>query len=587
MKEVLISERFDDIYFSKEDGLAETQHVFLDGNNLPNAWAGRNRFTIFETGFGTGLNFFSVWKLFEETAQDKQHLDFISVEKYPLKTGEILQALDPWLSFFDGRIENFLKLYPIRIAGFHRIQVTNQITLTLIFDDINEALPQVQAQVDCWFLDGFTPAKNPEMWTNILYENMARLSVEGARYATFTAAGDVRRGLKAVGFSVEKQKGFGRKRDMMAGGYNGEKTSNQRTHHNKRAKKIAIIGGGLAGTSCAYMLKKYGFEPVIYEAGESLASGASGNELGLYNPRFSKLRDPMAQFYVSAYANFLTIAKQAGDRIENNSCGVLYLVNDEKRQDRFDSMIQNWGWSDDHMRLISADKASEIAGIEIQYDALYLPEAGSVHPRKLCEYYAKDIEVRFNNSITDVADIDADAVILCCGAEVAKFENLSWLTLNKTRGQLSVVKVNEASTSLKCAVNYGGYITPARNNIHIVGATFEKHIRHNDVTQESHEANIAELKANLFAQEKFDVDDGRAAYRVASPDHFPVIGAMPSHDNIYVCTALGSYGVVSSLMGAQIITDLLRGASQNVPSNVLKALSPQRFVDRASKKGAF
>ena len=299
----------------------------------------------------------------------------------------------------------------------------------------------------------------------------------------------------------------------------------------------------------------------------------------------------MARFYASAYANFLHIVKQAGGEIENNPCGVLYLMNGEKRQDRYEAMTQNWDWHDNHMHLISAGKASKISGVELQCGALYLPEAGSVNPQKLCEYYAREVEVRFNSRIESLEDIEADsdcgAVILCCGVGGSEFEELSWLRLNKTRGQLSTVEANESSSLLKCAVNYGGYITPNKKNTHVVGATFEKHIQHNKVTQESHEANLFELKEHIFTDDEFDIKNGRAAYRVASPDHFPVIGKVPSCDNLYVCTALGSYGLVSSFMGAQIIADLLRGGPLCVPLDVLDALSPQRFVDRASKKGAF
>jgi len=222
MKGAPRSDQFDDIYFSAEDGLAETKHVFLGGNGLPQAWQGKKSFTICETGFGTALNFLSAWKLFEETANEGQTLDFISFEKYPLTPEVIKEALSPWADHFGERIERLCAEYPLRIAGFHRIKISSQITLTLIFDDVNDAISQLMASVDCWFLDGFTPAKNPDMWSETLFQNMARLSKNGATFSTFTAAGDVRRGLASAGFSVEKQKGYGRKRDMIAGNFEGE-----------------------------------------------------------------------------------------------------------------------------------------------------------------------------------------------------------------------------------------------------------------------------------------------------------------------------------------------------------------------------
>lgn len=217
MSAVPRSEIFDDIYFSPQDGLAETAHVFLKGNNLPGAWLNKPRFTIAETGFGTGLNFFSAWKLFEETTQDGETLDFVSVEKYPLQASQISTYLEPWSDYFEGRIEKLCALYPLCIPGFHRIQLSPSITLTIIFDDVNAALARIEHTIDCWFLDGFKPSSNPDMWSDKVFAEMGRLSKPGTTLATFTSAGFVRKGLEAAGFSVEKIQGFGTKREMTVG----------------------------------------------------------------------------------------------------------------------------------------------------------------------------------------------------------------------------------------------------------------------------------------------------------------------------------------------------------------------------------
>jgi len=215
------SREFDDLYFSADGGLAESEFVFLGGNNLPQNWLDTDRFVICEAGFGTGLNFLAAWRLFEETTQPRQSLDFISFEKYPLKGEEIALYLQPWREVLGDRLQQLLTLYPPIIPGFHRIMLNERVTLTLIFDDVNEAIPKLLADVDAWFLDGFKPATNPDMWSGTVIENMARLSRKGARLATFTAAGKVRRDLAAAGFAVEKVAGFGRKRDMTIGYYKG------------------------------------------------------------------------------------------------------------------------------------------------------------------------------------------------------------------------------------------------------------------------------------------------------------------------------------------------------------------------------
>ena len=604
MKGAPRSAQFDDIYFSAKNGLEETAHVFLKGNNLPVAWEGRQNFTICETGFGTGLNFLSAWKLFEETADQAQTLDFISVEKYPLSVAEIKTALEPWAAHFGSQLDILLEKYPLRVAGFHRVKINPQITLTLLIGDIANELPALEAAVDCWFLDGFTPAKNPDMWSAEVFNQMARLSKQGASYATFTAAGDVRRGLQAAGFTVEKKKGFGHKRDMIVGRFESSchsdcseaewrkpiapsKRSLDYDRDDKKVKKIAIIGGGLAGTSCAYVLKQYGFDPIIYEAAEHLGAGASGNTVGLYNPRFSKLRDDLSKFFVPAYAQFINIVKQAGSAVDYTPCGALHLMNTPEKVERFHSMVDNWQWHESHLQVVDAKKASEIAGISIDHDALYLPDSGYVSPKKLCEFYAQDVEVHFNRPIKDVHEIEADAVILACGAAVKNFDALTWLPIDAVRGQISALQETPQSRNLKCDIHYGGYMTPSRDGVHMTGSTFEKWIKHTEVMDEGHDRNIETLQKNVafLKEENFQAVSGRAGMRAATNDRFPVVGMVPNNPNSYVTAAFGSHGLVGSIAAAHYLADLLRGHRSCMPIKTAYALSPQRFVDRAAKKG--
>jgi tRNA 5-methylaminomethyl-2-thiouridine biosynthesis bifunctional protein len=234
--------------------------------------------------------------------------------------------------------------------------------LTLIFDDVNAVMPGLDEKVDCWFLDGFKPKKNPEMWTETVFENMARMSNGGA-FATFTAAGFVRRG---CGGRVRCQavKGYGTKWHMLTG---------------CKAMKVAIIGAGLAGTAAAWALRQAGAEPVIYEAGPEIAPGASGNPVGLYNPRLSAERS----FYSDAFPLALKAFEQLRDT-DWNECGALHLITDEKRQKKFTDAVKSWGWPRGEMRIVNKAEASEIAGVGVHYDALYLARSGTISPKKLC-----------------------------------------------------------------------------------------------------------------------------------------------------------------------------------------------------------
>ncbi len=219
MNDVPRSEQFDDVYFSAQDGLAETQHVFLAGNNLPDMWAGKSEFTICETGFGTGLNFLAVLQLLAQGARP-ENLHFISFERYPLTREVIGESLARW-DALSLELDKLLSVYPVDIYdGIYELDVMDGVELTLIIGDVNVEIPTLEARVDCWFLDGFKPSSNPDMWSDVVFSNMARLSREGASFATFTAAGFVRRGLQAAGFDVRKVRGFGRKREMCVGSFN-------------------------------------------------------------------------------------------------------------------------------------------------------------------------------------------------------------------------------------------------------------------------------------------------------------------------------------------------------------------------------
>ncbi len=211
---------FSDVYFSTDNGLAETEYVFIEGNALTTRWQTlqqQPQFTIVETGFGTGLNFLCAAKLWLKLAPTHAKLHFISVEKHPLTTEQLQQALQLWPQLNEF-YEPLIAQYPTLTTLQPSIQLFNQqITLTLLIGDATEEISQIGQPVDAWFLDGFAPSQNPEMWQPKLFSQMARLSNAGTTFATFTSAGEVRRGLIAAGFKVFKRSGFGKKREMLQG----------------------------------------------------------------------------------------------------------------------------------------------------------------------------------------------------------------------------------------------------------------------------------------------------------------------------------------------------------------------------------
>lgn len=216
------STAFDDVYFSSDDGLLETEYVFIQGNALISRWQSLadSSFTILETGFGTGLNFLCACKAWLEHAPANALLHFISVEKYPLRYADMQKALQHWQTLRPIASELLTQYETLLNTGTTTL-FNNRIRLQVLFGDATECLSKINTKADAWFLDGFAPSKNPQMWQPALFEQMARLSHSETTFATFTSAGVVRRGLAAAGFKVNKQPGFGKKREMISGYFMG------------------------------------------------------------------------------------------------------------------------------------------------------------------------------------------------------------------------------------------------------------------------------------------------------------------------------------------------------------------------------
>lgn len=573
------SQLFDDVYFSAEDGLAETWHVFLSGNRLPQGWAGKERFTIAETGFGTGLNFLAAWTLWDETASAGQSLSYISVEKYPLSADEIRTALEPWKHVFADRLDALLKNYPLRIGGWHRIELAANVTLLLIFDDANRALPELKASVDAWFLDGFAPAKNPDMWSETVFQAIAINSHSKTTLASFTAAGLVRRGLAEVGFHIEKARGYGRKRDMTIGKFLGGAETEKAP---KNYRKIAIIGGGLAGSSIAHELSAVDIETHIYQS-PNHAKAASNNVRGLYNPRFTSHRNSISDFYASAFALAIRTFQDT-ENCEFLPEGALHLITDEDKRKKLVGAFTSWGWHTDHMRMLSSAEASEIAGLPLTQNALFLPDSGTINPSSLCEYWKSGSMVQ-TTEITDlkrygsswkISDQVYDAVVLACGPGLLKLDLTKTLPLQTVRGQVTYIS---SALSLNTNLCYGGYLTPAHNGQHILGSTFQPWLDDTEPEDKDDAANLLQLRnAVPDFGDVASVSGHRAALRVAAKDRFPVAGLIPGHDNLYISGAHGSHGLVSSTMAAQIIANEILGQVASLPQSTLDLLSPDRFT---------
>ena len=205
---------FNDIYHSEENGREEKRHVFINGNNISSRWQKNNDFKIAELGFGTGLNFIETWWQWKIHRKEKQKLTYFSVENQFMRKQDARRALERWREL-QPLTNRLMKLWENLSDG--EVTVDQQTTLRVLKGNADVRVKEIPPKIDAWYLDGFSPSRNPDMWSAELMLEVGRLTVPNGTFATYSAAGSVRRNLTAAGFKVEKSNGYGKKREMLWG----------------------------------------------------------------------------------------------------------------------------------------------------------------------------------------------------------------------------------------------------------------------------------------------------------------------------------------------------------------------------------
>lgn len=597
--EIPISKQFGDVYFSKDNGLFETRHVFLNGNDLSERLANLKDFEYFsvgETGFGTGLNILALWQLWRQVRPDNQsHLHAISVEKFPLSKTDLIRALNVW-DELKPLAEQLIEQYPLPIAGCHRLTFPKErFSIDLWLGDAQEIFPSMAKTkaVNAWFLDGFAPSCNPDMWEQNVLNNIVRLSGYGTTFASFSVAGILKRGLKAHGIDISRPRGFGHKREMLKAVWNlpesdeGSLELDQTHALATKQQHIAIIGAGVAGLSTAWAFAARGHQVTLYEQNNAL-SGASGNPLALLNPKLCPIEQSHEhlmtlswQHALNFYKNFNAFRPLQIQQIAlKNADELLDLVNQYPAQ-----VVTN-----------SANS------LETDYSSILLTEAGSVSPHQLrdeilqhpcinlkiahvtalvsCE---SKVQLQTNNQVI----AEADHVVVCCARESAALFD-SYPQLKPIRGQVSWVDNTFAPLPLNEAYSYGGYCMQLDASQMILGASFYPNREDQDVLPEDHVHNF-ELIHSVFPEyaEKLPSPSawqGRASIRAQSLDYFPLVGKMQDNSRIATFAGLGSKGFLFAPLCSEILVAQILGEACPVPDRLLQKLNPQRFQKKVKPK---
>lgn len=642
-----VSSDFGDVYFSNDNGLSETRYVFLQQNRLPARFSHHDSdsFVIGETGFGTGLNFLATMQAFLEQAPQSgngSRLHFISFEKYPLTQDDLRKALAAWPEL--GHLsQDLVAQWPLPLSGCHRLHFAGgRIHLDLWFGDIKDMLPQVphraEGLVDAWYLDGFSPAKNPEMWTQELFDGLARLARPDCSIATFTCAGFVRRGLIAAGFAMKKVKGHGSKREMLV----GDRTDKQPqqtivpwyARPAGRTGEVVIIGGGIASTMTALSLVERGRKVTLLCADGEPATGASGNRQGALYPLLNGEHDALSRFYSLAfgYARQRLLALAERHPIAFELCGVTQLGYDDKSAAKLAKMSQG-PFPSELMHPLSTLEVEQVVGLPCGHSGVSYPQGGWLCPADFTRAAIKEaqasglLQVEYHTQVSAIAEQadgwqvesqdgrhwQAPNLVVAAGHQLPAMLPFAELPLYPVRGQVSHVPTTASLRQLKTVLCYDGYLTPMHNDQHCIGASYGRNQSSLEFRAEEQILNQVRLQACLPEQTwpaEVDVSDNeaRVGVRCASRDHLPVVGPvarlqgladhyaqlqhdqhnaqpLPLHPGLYVLGALGSRGLCSAPLCGELLASEICGDPLPLAADLLEALHPARYWVRKLLKG--
>ena len=567
------SREFDDVYHSAAGGPAQAEHVFLKGNGLPARWAGRERFVILETGFGLGLNFLVTWQAWRRDPARCRRLHFVSVEKRPFSL-EDLRTLHGRYPELEKEAAELHAHWPMLVQGGHRAELENgRVVLTVFFSDIR-ILRDLRLAADAIYLDGFSPAKNPDMWSPAVLRSVSRLAARGATAATWSVAAPVRHALEETGFAVEKRPGFGDKREMLsATSIHGKEI------FSAKEKKAAVIGAGLAGAALCERLCARGWEVDLYERHPAPAQEASGNLAGTFHPIVTPDDSVFARLTRAGFLLSSSLWRKLPG-IRWDPCGALQLARDDKElASQRRSVV---GLPPEYAQYVTREEASRHAGVAVAADGLWFPAAGWIQPQTLVkaqlEACGSRLTKKFNCELRKIPE--APTVILANSTD--QLHPVPHLRLRRVRGQLTYVPEN-AIEAPRVVVLRGGMVLPPVEGRCVVGASYDLDDEDAASRADSHAGNIERLARILSIKIPLSGLEGRVAFRSVTPDRLPVVGKLA--EGVYGAFAFGSRGLLWAALAAEMIAAELEGEPLPLEGALAKALDAGRFRRRAESRG--
>lgn len=626
------SSRYGDVYASRDGALGQARHVFLGGNELPLRWAGRGQFVVLETGFGLGTNFLAAWQAWRDDPERPGRLHFVSVERHPLAAADLQRAAPAPLQPLALQLA---AQWPLPLPGLHRLPFEGErVVLTLALGDAAELLPQLLLGADAFFLDGFAPDRNPAMWSPPLVKALARLARPGATLATWCTAGAVREALAASGFAVQRRRGYGHKREMLAARFEPRWKLRRREPPLPYAgdRQAVIVGAGLAGCAAAQALARRGWQVELLDAGGEPAGGASALPWGLLHPQVSPDDNLLARL---TRAGFLLGRRQlaqphCADGLPIwHECGVLQQAGDDGQADAMRQAMARLDLPPQYVQWLEAEAAAQRAGVALRRGGLWFGHGGVVSSRRWCEAMLESAPGRIalrpgSRAARLIRGADGwrvedhcgrtlgAAPVLVVAAALASPEliGLQCAPVRPVRGRLSLLRAGDLA-SLRVGLAGDGYAVRGPDGSVGVGASYE--FAPAGAGEAGYASDEAIHRGNLQRLQRLLADPGPVGIagtfdgvRCVARDRLPLAGQvadeaaalaraqslggaqladLPRRPGLYASFALGSRGLTLAPLAGELIAAQLEGEPWPVERDLAAAIDPARFLLRRLRSG--
>lgn len=610
------SDRYGDVYHTVHGALAQAEHVFIRGNGLPERWQGRASFTVCETGFGLGLNFLALWRRWRDDPARPQRLHMISIEAHPFRRADLtaLQqaCVPPELAGLAAQLQ---AQWPTLLPGLHRLEFEGgALTLTLAFGRAEVLAGQILAQVDAYFLDGFAPSRNPDMWDSEMLHRLTRRCAPDATAATWSSAGAVRRALETAGFEVRRQPGFGGKREMTvaqrrAHDWNGRPSSGAQivAHRASGERHAIVVGGGLAGAGVAQALALRGWRVTVLD--HDLARH-DGHIAAALTPAISKDDNIRARLSRAGSQRALRRWMALPPEARPLHCGTVQVHGENLKRAAPQDVVPALAFPPEWVRAVSREEGSELAGLPLTQAGLFFADGLRVQPDALCRALlatpgvevvsAQVAQIRGPEAADKWQALDAggqviaqaDTLVLANGLAVqgllAQAGLLAGLPdmagMFTMAGEIVLLEAGLLKAAPRCVVSGNGYFLPALGGVCALGTTYLPHQVEAGVSlQGQHEimekiqSVIGQplLQAGIQPSGRDGLWPGWAGWRVVMPGRLPAIGPVPGAAGLWVATGYASMGVTWSALAGDVIGSLLEGEPVPLEQELLQAIAPR------------